>query len=185
MSPSELRNLTLYLEDVYQLKNITRYNTRNVLKKESVAEHSFYVALFCIKICNDYNLSKEVEHDAITKALLHDMPEIELNDITHDVKEKLNLRKFLMLYENDYYERHFNKYYAELMLKTDDVADSVVLLADTWSVLQYVSNEKALGNKSSDIEEIYDNAIARINDLRSKLEKKIEECNDEQNQQRI
>ena len=179
MTTSERISLEAYLADVYQLKNVTRYNTRNILKKESVAEHSFYVALFCIKICNDYNLSKEIEQQAITKALLHDMPEIELNDITHDVKEKLHLRKFLERYEDDYYKRHFGDYYVKLMQPSDSIVDNVVLLADTWSVLQYVSNERQLGNKTDEINEIYKNAIDRINNVKEELEQKIKENENE------
>ena len=104
MTPLDLVKLENYLTDVYRLKNVIRYNTRNIIKEESVAEHSFYVALFSLKICDDYHIDNSTTKKVLIKALLHDMPEIELNDITHNVKEKLNLRPFLKKYEDDYFD---------------------------------------------------------------------------------
>lgn len=150
-----------HLKEVYQLKNVVRYNTRNVLKKENVAEHSFYVALFALKICKDMNVNEEMTNKAIIKALLHDMPEIELNDITHDVKEKLHLRLLLKSYEDDYFIKHYPEF-SDLMNEQDSKVDSIVLLADTMSVYQYCLNELSLGNKSDDIAEIFQESKARL-----------------------
>lgn len=165
----ELPQLAQYLVDVYRLKDVVRYNTKNVIKKESVAEHSFYVALFTLKICNDYNVDSRTEKRAIIKALLHDMPEIELNDITHDVKEKLNLRPFLKKYEDEYFDTHFSEY-RSLMKKGDEKTNAIVDYADTMSVYQYVLNEELLGNKSNDIQEILINTRSRIKKCKERLE---------------
>lgn len=169
MTPIELARLEQYLIDVYRLKNVVRYNTRNVIKKESVAEHSFYVALFTLKICNDYNVDPRTEKRAIIKALLHDMPEIELNDITHDVKEKLNLRPFLKKYEDEYFDTHFSEY-RSLMKEGDEKTNAIVDYADTMSVYQYVLNEELLGNKSNDIQEILNITKIRIKTCKERLE---------------
>ena len=166
----ELPQLAQYLVDVYRLKDVVRYNTKNVIKKESVAEHSFYVALFTLKICNDYNVDSRTEKRAIIKALLHDMPEIELNDITHDVKEKLNLRPFLKKYEDEYFDTHFSEY-RSLMKKGDEKTNAIVDYADTMSVYQYVLNEELLGNKSNDIQEILISTRIRIKKCKERLEK--------------
>ena len=163
-----------YLSNVYQLKNVIRYNTRPVLKQESVAEHSFYVALFALKICDDYNINENIKKDAVIKSLLHDMPEIELNDITHNVKEKLRLRPFLKAYEDEYYKTHYSQYY-ELMSTSHDLTSIIVVLADAWSVFQYVNNEMSLGNKSKQIEEIDNEIRQRIQDLTNALECALQE----------
>lgn len=163
-----------YLSNVYQLKNVIRYNTRPVLKQESVAEHSFYVALFALKICDDYNINENIKKDAVIKSLLHDMPEIELNDITHNVKEKLRLRPFLKAYEDEYYKTHYSQYY-ELMSTSHDLTSIIVVLADAWSVFQYVNNEMSLGNKSKQIEEIDNEIRQRIQDLTNALEYALQE----------
>ena len=166
MTQTRLQEHLLYL---YQLKNIIRYNSRKRLVNESVAEHSFYVALFTLKICNDYNVDPRTEKRAIIKALLHDMPEIELNDITHDVKEKLNLRPFLKKYEDEYFDTHFSEY-RSLMKKGDEKTNAIVDYADTMSVYQYVLNEELLGNQSDDIQEILNVTRVRIKTCKERLE---------------
>lgn len=169
MKIADFASLEQYLIDVYRLKNVVRYNTRNIIKKESVAEHSFYVALFTLKICDDYNTDPRTTKRAIIKALLHDMPEIELNDITHNVKEKLNLRPFLKKYEDEYFDTHFSAY-RSLMKEGDEKTNAIVDYADTMSVYQYALNEVLLGNQSDDIQEILNSTRIRIKKCKEKLE---------------
>ena len=157
------------LQDIYKLKNIIRYNTRLRLKNESVAEHSFYVALLSLMICDDYNISEDISYKAVIKALLHDMPEIETNDITHDTKERLNLRPLLKKYEDEYYERNFPKH-LDVMIDSDELVTTIVDLADSMSVKQYVMSEIELGHDSSDMKVILDDANYRILMYTKKLE---------------
>lgn len=159
------------LENIYKLKSIIRYNTRMHIKNESVAEHSFYVALLTLMICDKENMSDEIKLQAIIKALLHDMPEIETNDITHDAKERLNLRTYLKKYENAYFIKEFPKYAKMMISDSKSIVSSIVDLADTLSVIQYVNNEISLGNTSNDIKDILQNAKHRI----EKYEKEIKE----------
>ena len=165
----DLPQLEQYLIDVYRLKNVVRYNTRNIIKKESVAEHSFYVALFTLKICDDYNVDSRTEKRAIIKALLHDMPEIELNDITHNVKEKLNLRPFLKKYEDEYFDTHFSEH-RSLMKEGDEKTNAIVDYADAMSVYQYALNETMLGNQSDDIKDILEESKTRVINMKKHLE---------------
>lgn len=160
------------LLDFYKLKNIVRYNTRPHLKSESVAEHSFYVALLSMILVDKYQYSgfKATKSAILSKALLHDMPEIETNDITHDAKEMMNLRKFLETYEFDYYKRKFPEYY-NLMKDNNKFINNIINLADSYSVYQYTLNEIQLGNKSEDIKEIYENSLKRIELYEKELEK--------------
>ena len=139
-----------FLEKIYHLKNINRYSSRNVIRYETVAEHSFFVALIALHICDEYNVDDKTKLKVLIKSILHDMPETELNDITHDVKEMLNLRQLLFSYESDYYKREFPMY-SELMNTTDDLSQAIVDYADSLSVKQYTDNEIQLGNNTNDI----------------------------------
>lgn len=163
------------LRDIYKLKHIVRYNTRRHLKDESVAEHSFYVALISLLICEENKFDDKITKDAVIKALLHDMPEIELNDITHDAKEKLKIRNYLKKYEDEYFRDNFPEY-AALMIHNKGIASTVVEIADAMSVLQYTDNEQQMGNVDSDIEDIRQNSISRIeyniNKLNSQLKRR-------------
>lgn len=165
----DLPQLEQYLIDVYRLKNVVRYNTRNVIKKESVAEHSFYVALFVLKICDDYKIDTVNCKMSLIKALLHDMPEIELNDITHNVKERLNLRPLLKKYEDEYFVEHY-KQHELLMTKGNDKINAIVDLADAMSVYQYTLNETMLGNQSDDIKDILEESKTRVINMKKHLE---------------
>ena len=159
MTQTKLQEHLLYL---YQLKNIIRYNSRKRLVNESVAEHSFYVALIALEICEQRQLDDATTLKCVVKALLHDMPEIEINDITYNVKEKLNLRGLLKEYEDNFYKEKCSKY-ADLMINNDDnEVNNIVKLADIYSVYQYVTNEIELGNKSNDIQDIYQDTLKRI-----------------------
>lgn len=162
-------NVQKHLLYLYQLKNIIRYNSRKRLVNESVAEHSFYVALITLELCIEKQLDDETTLKCLVKALLHDMPEIELNDITYNVKEALNLRPMLKNYEDDFFKKEYSKY-AELMINDDDnIINNVVKLADTLSVYQYITNEIELGNQSNDIQDIYIDVISRLNKLGGEL----------------
>jgi len=175
------RSLDEYLADVYRLKNVIRYNTRNKLKDESVAEHSFYVALFALKICDTFEIDDDTKQQCLIKAILHDMPEIDLNDITHNVKEVLNLRPFLKQYEDKYFEQHYKQYY-ELMTSENKLVDAIVIFADGLSVYQYSLNEVNLGNLSDDMDEILKESKNRINKLYLNLKNVLRELKENKNE---
>lgn len=164
------------LLELYALKNIIRYNNKPKLKDESVAEHSFFVALIGLSICDEYHFSKDVKYEVLLKAILHDLPETEINDITHDVKYRLGLDNYLMKYENEYFENHFPQY-AFMMDRTidDELSDLILDLADAMSVKQYSLNERNLGNKSGVMNEIFDDAKNRIEILSEKIKRYLEE----------
>ena len=51
--------INTFLDEVYKLKDIIRYNTRVKITKESVAEHSFFVAVITLHLCNKYHLDEK------------------------------------------------------------------------------------------------------------------------------
>ena len=158
------------LSVIYRLKSIIRYNNRPKLTEETVAEHSFYVALIGMMICDELGTSNECKYEVMIKALLHDMPEIEIDDITYDVKTRLHLEEFLAQYENEYYEKNFENY-AELMRRHGTKADIILDLADAMSVKQFCLHEMSLGNTSYTIRDIRKEAESRIAKLKEQLEK--------------
>lgn len=159
----KIRSIINRLEEVYMLKNIIRYNTRTHIKDESVAEHSFYVALLALMICDEYKIDNiNIRNAALTKAILHDMPEIELNDITHDVKERLHLREFMEEHENEYYRRNFPDEYTLMTTLQNNTVGIIVDLADALSVIQYSENEIRLGNRTNQMMEINREAYSRV-----------------------
>lgn len=160
------------LRDLYELKFVIRYNCRRHIKDESVAEHSYYVALLSMMICDEKKIDDtKIRLDCLVKSLLHDMPEIETNDITHNAKEKMNLRKLLKQYEDDFFNRKF-PLQSKLMIDDDynNIVNAIVLLADALSVKQFTENEILIGNVDDDMKEIYIDACKRSKEAEKHLD---------------
>lgn len=146
----------------YPLKKIIRYNHRSRLQDESVAEHTCFVSLFCLKIMAQLNLTHEQERQVLILAALHDTCESRTSDIPHDVKANYpEMQKILDKIERDYYEKNW-KSYLDDVYKPDKVVYNILKLADAYSVYQWCLNEKALGNSSDCIAEIYFESKNRI-----------------------
>lgn len=163
----------------YPLKKIIRYNHRSRLQDESVAEHTCFVSLFCLKIMAQLNLSHELERQVLILAALHDTCESRTSDIPHDVKANYpEMQAILDKIEQDYYEKHWKSYFGDVY-NPPEIVYNILKLADAYSVYQWCLNEKALGNSSDCIGEIYfesrerlDKYTRLINELIEKEEKK-------------
>lgn len=159
--------------DEYVLSKIIRYNHRNKLQDESVATHSFYVSLFCLKIMAKLNLSHEIERQVLIMAALHDTAESMTSDIPHDVKNNYPaMQKILDEIERDYYKQNWPTYFEDIYMPST-LVNSIVKLADAYSVYQYCLNENMLGNKAEEILSIKEEAAARIEVYTNQLNKNI------------
>lgn len=158
----------------YVLSKIIRYNHRNKLQDESVAAHSFYVSLFCLKIMSKLNLDKETERQVLVLAALHDTAESKTSDIPHDVKTNYpEMQKILDEIERDYYKQNWPTYFEDMYMPST-LTSSIVNLADAYSVYQWCLNEKILGNSSDCIDEIYFESKERIKKYTNEINKLIE-----------
>ncbi len=139
----------------YPLKKIIRYNHRSRLQDESVAEHTCFVSLFCLKIMAQLNLTHEQERQVLILAALHDTCESRTSDIPHDVKANYpEMQAIIEKIEHDYYEENWKTYLGDVY-KPEPIVYNILKLADAYSVYQWCLNEKALGNSSDCITEIY------------------------------
>ena len=159
----------------YVLCKIIRYNNRCKLQNESVAEHTCFVSLFCLKILAKLKLDHETERKVLILAALHDAAETRTSDIPHDVKANYpEMQNILDEIERDYYKEVWPDYVNEVF-EPDDLCHSILKLADSYSVYQYCLNEKALGNVSEVINEITQNSIFRIKHFTNKINQMIKE----------
>ncbi len=149
-----------YLMEIYRLKTLVRYNHRLRLTNESVAEHSFFTALFVLEICDRLNISGELKAKSIEYALLHDVPETIISDVPSDVKDlSETLRMLLQIFEDSFMEDNYPDY---ALHSKDEEIFSVVKLADLYSVRQYCMVEAALGNKTLDFADAVNERIDRL-----------------------
>lgn len=159
----------------YVLSKIVRYNNRCKLQNESVAEHTCFVSLFCLKILARLHLDHETERKVLILAALHDAAESRTSDIPHDVKANYpEMQIILDRIEKDYYDEVWGDYYEEVY-KPDALCYNILKLADSYSVYQYCLNEKALGNRSSVIHEIECNSMVRIQKYTDAINQMIKE----------
>lgn len=139
----------------YPLKKIIRYNHRSRLQDESVAEHTCFVSLFCLKIMAQLKLTHEQERQVLILAALHDTCESMTSDIPHDVKANYpEMQEILDKIEHDYYEKNWKSYLGDVY-KPDELVYNIIKLADAYSVYQWCINERVLGNASVCVSEIY------------------------------
>lgn len=166
----------------YSLKDIIRYNHRPKLKEESVAEHTCFVQLFCMKIMAQLpNLSFCQRYRVMILAALHDTAECVTSDIPHDIKaEYPEVREALEKAENDYFHENWTYYQSEID-KADDLVYNIISLADAYSVVQFVRNEIRLGNVSNEMQLIRDEAELRVMLYTDKVRKEYEKIGGTEN----
>ena len=165
-----IRNdIATFSKDVDVLRSLIRYQNCNRLVNESVAEHSFYVAIFVLKLREYYDFNLEV---ALKTALIHDIPEARISDIPHNIKianpevaaalEKAEEKVTVDMLSEE----------ANALLKSfnhgDTVEGKICQLADVLSVVLYANDEIKCGNRIFNYIAI--KAIARCKEIVASLE---------------
>lgn len=155
------------LKDLYRLKFLTRYQNVPHLLDESVAEHSFYVALGCLLICDRLGESDQVKCKLMAAGLCHDLPEILLTDVPHNVKRRFpGIADAVSEAEakvwRDYLP-HLSQYMA-----LSDREEKILKLADSLSVVLYSTQELSLG-RSEEFDYILSEASRTVCKLQQEL----------------
>ena len=162
--------LSDFVDNIYTLKALTRYNNKFKIISESVAEHSYFVAVITLKLHDDYKFNLE---KALKMALVHDIPELHLSDVTHDVKRNFpTLAEEVMKAEYVVMEEKYPSWYDDFSTFEDQnsVEALIVKYADNLSCVQYANAEINLGNKGY-MKEVLQNAGIRCKKFESALKK--------------
>lgn len=160
-----IRNdIATFARDIDTLRSLIRYQNCNRLVNESVAEHSFYVASFVMKLREYYNFDLE---RALKMALIHDVPESQISDIPHNIKiANPKLAQALEEAENNVLNKMFFPEGVTLVADFNGTASpegKVCALADVLSVVLYADDEIKCGNRVFNYIAI--KAIARCKEL--------------------
>lgn len=142
------QSLGSFIQDVDGLRNIVRYATAPRNARETVAEHSFFVAAYVLKL---YDIYKFDLQKALSLSLLHDFPEIYISDVPHPIKaQNPELNDALEAAEHKVAVDHLSEVVASWLqeFNTGSSPEGLVCcLADVLSVASYSSYEVSLGNK--------------------------------------
>lgn len=131
---------------LYNLAYLIRYSNVPRVKDESVAEHSFFVAIEVLKLYETYEFNL---HKAISMAICHDFAESEIDDIKYDVKARFPALKQAVKEAEKEVVETYPDYIKELMIEYNDcnsIEAWIVHLADAVQCRTYANNEIALGN---------------------------------------
>jgi len=81
-------------DDVYKLSNIKRWAIIDMMREQSVAEHSFNVAHIASKFAFVLAMTPENELRLINWCMIHDLPEIVTADVPSPVKKLVDFNTF-------------------------------------------------------------------------------------------
>ena len=76
-------DIATFSKDINILRSLVRYQNCHRNVDETVAEHSFYVAILVLKLREYYNFNLET---ALKTALVHDVMEAKISDVPHNIK---------------------------------------------------------------------------------------------------
>lgn len=131
------------LSELYKLRSLTRYQNLPRVRDESVAEHTAMCALILLKLESIY---KEDLTQAVRYSVIHDLPEIGVTDVPHNVKQSFpDIALAVDMAEEQMWQSSLlwasgNKTVCSPRQKL------WAKLADALSVLQYAQSELSLGN---------------------------------------
>lgn len=133
-----------------RLSNLKRFNYRVRIHEESVAEHSFYVALYSLAICEQLCLNNDITFMVVSKALIHDVCEIHTSDIPYPVKQEFpEIKQLLDTYENSFLRNYFSEIFRrndKFSTRDQELVECVVKMADILSCWQFSEVEIGFGN---------------------------------------
>tara|TARA_R110002167_G_scaffold185793_2_gene386575 strand:+ start:5386 stop:5889 length:504 start_codon:yes stop_codon:yes gene_type:complete len=156
-----------FFQAAYTLEYTKRYSMSPVINYESVASHSYFVALAVLLLSETYNFDVA---KSIKIAIVHDVPEIEISDVNHLVKKNYpKLAGAIKEVEDEVIKkmpRVVEEHYLEYSKST--VEAMIVHLADAMQCSQYAKSEMALGNKGY-MDQVLQNSERRVSEITEKL----------------
>ena len=153
-------SLVEFLLITRNLGRIFRFNAKPRIEEESVAEHSFYVALYAMIIADlesQRGLRINMER-LLRSAILHDLEESMTGDILHGFKysspslsREIN-RMSLMFYKNlsSHLPKRLARKYMEIRTNAKNpktIEGKILEAADKLEVLIYALGEISMGNQ--------------------------------------
>jgi len=150
---------------MYRLEYLIRYSNVPRIHDESVASHSFFVAVILIDLHERYEFDLP---RAIKLAICHDMPEVLMNDVSHETKRLFpELKVAMEKVETDIVLNRMPLTVGNAIIEfnlAQTVEAKFANLADAIQCYQYASNEISLGNAGYMLE-VKVNSKLRLDEL--------------------
>lgn len=126
---------------------ITRFQIERVSRKQSLAEHSFYVALYADTICKVIGWEGD-RGTLLEYAIKHDLDELITGDLPTPVKAIMKNSKEAWEGFLGYADQQFRKKLGLLLLppEIDPEIKFIVSVADGLEAVLFLTEEEAMGN---------------------------------------
>lgn len=161
--PEQVKDrLFAFFERLKTMSSIRRFGTLPMIEAESVASHSYNVAIMALMIA-DYDPELKADREALLrKALFHDFEETILSDIPHPIKHRFKggklgrLLKEIVpeLVEHEIFkelpESLKNRFVRDALGAKEDLEGRIVGAADAMDILVTSLRELKLGNRYFD-----------------------------------
>lgn len=158
-----------------RLAQIKRYHATPLQQNETVAEHSFYVAMIARALCSVIPTQKIDVLEVVEKALVHDIEEMFTGDIIqpykyYDPKLKNLIDKINDTMVKKAFEGLPPKLASHLTFLWSDyhqhkkIEDKIVKIADKLSLVAYCLEQIQLGNQF--MKPILDNGLAMLSEYK-------------------
>ncbi len=85
-----MKTTNLTIRDVHRTSEVDRWQIVRTDQRQSVAEHSYLVAMIAARYCRAVIEYSDLEDKVIRYALYHDLPEVLTGDLVAPVKELVN-----------------------------------------------------------------------------------------------
>lgn len=162
-------DIATFAKDIDILRSLVRYQNCHRNVNETVAEHSFYVAILVLKLREYYNFNLEL---ALKTALVHDVMESKISDVPHNIKlQNLKLADALEEAETNVTKEMLSDEALALIRQFNhgETPEGLACqLGDILSVVMYANAELTSGNKVFNYIAI--KAIERCKEVVKKLE---------------
>ena len=141
-------------EFIYEAAATKRMHVVRTIRQQNVAEHSYYVAMLCWKLCD-----MEPSANLLKAAMFHDLAETKTGDVPATAKWGSDELK----YELAKMEAGFDKEH-KLEISLSPKEELILKWADSLDLMWFCVNEMMLGNRF--VEQMYRN----VENYLSKLE---------------
>lgn len=143
---------------------VHRWSTMPRIKEQSMAEHSFYVALYAMHLCDFLKLPLPRRYPIVQWALIHDMPETVTSDIPGPVKRQVTNHRQMEVLEKKIFEELGSSYWPYPEAQTRDIVKAANLIDEIF----YIHSERVMGNGY--LAKVWDNSWARMEAALNKID---------------
>lgn len=129
------------------LATVPRWSIVPLVRKQSVAEHSFYVTLYAVQIAEFIGLGVEEQGHIARRALTHDMIETWTSDIPGPIKRQIVDRRAMPTLERDFNEKFASFREIPLDSKFVYLMDKIIKVADIADECYMLQLDAMMGNQ--------------------------------------